>query len=459
MSQNPLSDVLEAVLLAAGRPVSVEQMLELFEEQQRPTAEEVQRGARRAREPLRRAAPASCARSRAAGACRCGPQHADVVSRLWQERPSRYSRALLETLALIAYRQPITRGEIEDIRGVTVASTIMRTLHERKLGPRGRPPRGAGPPGAARHDARVPRLLRLEEPRRPADARRAARPRRHQRAARVSGRRAGAGRACRRRRGQRRAFDEDDVAADDEDEPPADEPEAPTLVAASRRRRTLTAVLDERLHKLLAQHGIGSRRQVEAWIREGRVLVNGAPGRDRPARAAGRPRRRGRTRRHQAAGRRTQATARHPLSQAERRNAARPRRRRSRGRRDAICRALRSGRWVPVNALGFGEDGLLVLTSDGTLAAAIARATAARSPVEYRVRVLRPRQDDAVARRCRPQIDVEGEPVAFTRRRAPRTAAGTNVWFKVAAERTAAARRDPRAVRRRRASRSAARCW
>jgi len=54
-----------------------------------------------------------------------------VVSRLWQERPSRYSRALLETLALIAYRQPITRGEIEDIRGVTVSTTIMRTLHER----------------------------------------------------------------------------------------------------------------------------------------------------------------------------------------------------------------------------------------------------------------------------------------------------------------------------------------
>ena len=58
-------------------------------------------------------------------------QFAGTVSRLWQERPSRYSRALLETLSLIAYRQPITRGEIEDIRGVTVASTIMRTLQER----------------------------------------------------------------------------------------------------------------------------------------------------------------------------------------------------------------------------------------------------------------------------------------------------------------------------------------
>src|SRR6185503_13674002 len=53
------------------------------------------------------------------------------VARLWSERQTRYSRALLETLALIAYRQPITRGEIEEIRGVTVASTIMRTLEER----------------------------------------------------------------------------------------------------------------------------------------------------------------------------------------------------------------------------------------------------------------------------------------------------------------------------------------
>ncbi len=54
-----------------------------------------------------------------------------MVSRLWQERPRRYSRALLETLALIAYRQPITRGEIEEVRGVTVNPDIMRTLLER----------------------------------------------------------------------------------------------------------------------------------------------------------------------------------------------------------------------------------------------------------------------------------------------------------------------------------------
>ena len=54
------------------------------------------------------------------------------VARLWEERPQRYSRALLETLALIAYRQPITRGEIEEVRGVSVRSNIIRTLQERE---------------------------------------------------------------------------------------------------------------------------------------------------------------------------------------------------------------------------------------------------------------------------------------------------------------------------------------
>jgi len=130
MSEQSLSQVLEAVLLAAGRPVSVEQMLELFEEHQRPTAEEV---AVALAELAECCADRACELREVASGWRLQvrPQFADVVSRLWQERPSRYSRALLETLALIAYRQPITRGEIEDIRGVTVSTTIMRTLHER----------------------------------------------------------------------------------------------------------------------------------------------------------------------------------------------------------------------------------------------------------------------------------------------------------------------------------------
>jgi len=130
MSDQSLSKVLEAVLLAAGRPVSVEQVLELFEESQRPSAEEVTAALA---ELAERCADRACELREVASGWRLEvrPQYAEIVSRLWQERPSRYSRALLETLALIAYRQPITRGEIEDIRGVTVSTTIMRTLHER----------------------------------------------------------------------------------------------------------------------------------------------------------------------------------------------------------------------------------------------------------------------------------------------------------------------------------------
>jgi segregation and condensation protein B len=130
MSDHPLSNVVEAVLLAAGRPVTTEQILELFDEHERPAAEDVldaiaDLGRRFEGSGVELLEVASGWR------VQVRQQFAGVVSRLWQERPSRYSRALLETLSLIAYRQPITRGEIEDIRGVTVASTIMRTLQER----------------------------------------------------------------------------------------------------------------------------------------------------------------------------------------------------------------------------------------------------------------------------------------------------------------------------------------
>ena len=130
MSDQQLPRMLEAVLLAAGRPVSIEQIRELFEEAQRPAVEEV----RAALAELEADCADRAFELREVGSgwrLQVRAQHAEVISRLWQERPSRYSRALLETLALIAYRQPITRGEIEDIRGVTVSSTIMRTMQER----------------------------------------------------------------------------------------------------------------------------------------------------------------------------------------------------------------------------------------------------------------------------------------------------------------------------------------
>ncbi len=130
MNGNPLTQVVEAILLAAGRPLKIEQMRELFDEHERPSEEALSS----ALDELGR----DCA-DRAVELCEVASgwriqirsRHSDVVSRLWQERPARYSRALLETLALIAYRQPITRGEIEAIRGVAVSSSIMRTLQER----------------------------------------------------------------------------------------------------------------------------------------------------------------------------------------------------------------------------------------------------------------------------------------------------------------------------------------
>lgn len=130
MSELPLTPAIEAVLMAAGRPVTIEQILELFDEAQRPPAEEV-RAALEELAGLYEGRGVELREVASGWRVQVRAQHADVVSRLWQERPSRYSRALLETLSLIAYRQPITRGEIEDIRGVSVSTTIMRTLHER----------------------------------------------------------------------------------------------------------------------------------------------------------------------------------------------------------------------------------------------------------------------------------------------------------------------------------------
>jgi segregation and condensation protein B len=130
MNEHDLKITIEATLLAAGRPVTSQQLLDLFDERERPTDEQLQAAldalaADYAERGIELAQVASGWRIQVRQRC------ADVVSRLWQERPSKYSRALLETLALVAYRQPITRSEIEEIRGVSISSTIMRTLQER----------------------------------------------------------------------------------------------------------------------------------------------------------------------------------------------------------------------------------------------------------------------------------------------------------------------------------------
>ena len=123
--------IAEAALLAAGKPLSLDQLRDLFSEEERP--------ARQVMEHVMVLLEAACEGrgfelKKVASGYRIQVREEFVpwVGRLFEEKPQRYSRALLETLALIAYRQPITRGEIEDIRGVTVSSNIIRTLLERE---------------------------------------------------------------------------------------------------------------------------------------------------------------------------------------------------------------------------------------------------------------------------------------------------------------------------------------
>jgi segregation and condensation protein B len=130
MNEHYLRNVIEAALLAAGRPVQPAELVQLFDENARPSAEQI----RAAIDTLAAEyAERGIELKETAGGVRIQVRRelAGEVSRLWPERPARYSRALLETLALIAYRQPITRGEIEAVRGVAVNPNIVKTLLER----------------------------------------------------------------------------------------------------------------------------------------------------------------------------------------------------------------------------------------------------------------------------------------------------------------------------------------
>lgn len=125
-----LDEILEAALLAAGEPLSLERLDGLFDDHERPPRRALREALDRL--GLRHERGAMELLETASGyQLRIRPRLSPWVSRLWDERPQRYSRALLETLALIAYRQPVTRGDIEEVRGVTVSGSIMRTLLDR----------------------------------------------------------------------------------------------------------------------------------------------------------------------------------------------------------------------------------------------------------------------------------------------------------------------------------------
>jgi len=127
---NTLKNILEASVLAANQPLSMVQISALFSETERPPSYEIHQALELLAEDCENR---GIELVEVASGWRLQIRQSMHlwISRMWTEKPQRYSRALLETLALIAYRQPITRGEIEDVRGVSVSSSIIRTMQER----------------------------------------------------------------------------------------------------------------------------------------------------------------------------------------------------------------------------------------------------------------------------------------------------------------------------------------
>lgn len=132
MTANNIKNIIEAALMVASAPLCIDRLQALFaKDAVQPEREAIRRALEELAQDyhgrgieLKEVASGWRVQVRA--------DYAEWVNRLWDERPPRYSRALLETLAIIAYRQPITRGEIEDIRGVSINPNIFRTLLERE---------------------------------------------------------------------------------------------------------------------------------------------------------------------------------------------------------------------------------------------------------------------------------------------------------------------------------------
>lgn len=131
MDDNEIKRVVEALLMSSNEPLTLDQLQSVFEEWEKPSREqlrttltELANGYETTAIELKSLASGYCLQTKA--------KYRTWISRLQVEKPAKYSRALLETLAIIAYRQPVTRADIEDIRGVAVSSPILKTLLERE---------------------------------------------------------------------------------------------------------------------------------------------------------------------------------------------------------------------------------------------------------------------------------------------------------------------------------------
>ncbi len=128
---NKVKMIVEGLLLAAGRPLTMDNIIQVFSKEEQPDRKELT--------AVLESIAEDCddrgfeLKEVASGyRFQVKQELSEWIAKLWEERPARYTRALLETIALVAYRQPITRGDIEEIRGVAVSSNIVRTLLDRE---------------------------------------------------------------------------------------------------------------------------------------------------------------------------------------------------------------------------------------------------------------------------------------------------------------------------------------
>ncbi|MFM2323079.1 MAG: Prokaryotic chromosome segregation and condensation protein ScpB [Pseudomonadota bacterium] len=131
MENQTIKSVLEAAILAAGEPVSLERLLDLFAEPERPTKSQLKKLLQELAQDYQHRGIHLKQLASGYSFQTALPLNA-WVRRLWPEKPARYSRAFLETLSIIAYKQPVTRGDIEAIRGVSVSPAIMKALLEQE---------------------------------------------------------------------------------------------------------------------------------------------------------------------------------------------------------------------------------------------------------------------------------------------------------------------------------------
>lgn len=125
-----LENIVEALLFSSSRPLSEKEILQTFEEKDQISLSDIKLALNDIKEKYKDNA-FELVKVASGYRLRIKQDYTPWVSRLWESKPQKYSRALLETLALIAYKQPITRGEIEEVRGVSVSSQIIRTLLDR----------------------------------------------------------------------------------------------------------------------------------------------------------------------------------------------------------------------------------------------------------------------------------------------------------------------------------------